>query len=555
MNGMSSPDPRRADAPDVSIVVPAFDEEASIGGTLDEIVRYLASSGLSHEIIVVDDGSTDGTAAVVRERSLAAPAIRLIALETNQGKGAAVRRGVLEARGAVIAFLDADLPYELQNLGNAIALVHSGATEIAVGGRDLPASDHDPSYPLLRKLLGRTFSLIVRALLVPGIPDTQCGLKAFAASAAKVLFAESKLQRFGFDFEVLFLARKYGFRIERIPVSMSHRHASKVRLLADSARMLADVVRVRWWNRAQAYRSPRRCPVCLSREVSTLTQIRGWVVRACARCKCRYLGNFPSDEELEALYNDQYFSSGRDSEHGYASRDLTPAARRTNERRLATLRRHLPSNARILEIGAGNGLFGQTAAREFEYVGIDLCDEAVRSARVQGLEVYRASLSQFVNTGPAFDAVTLFHVFEHLADPHDALATLAELLRPGGILVLITPDTESLLCAISGDRWVSYKFPEHLILYSRSALIELLEHSGFEIVSASGDYEYCDHPFLISRLDALHPIAAAAARPILALLPDPLAATSGSVRIVARRRSGPPLAARAIRAVEPTHAR
>ncbi|HEY0789232.1 MAG TPA: class I SAM-dependent methyltransferase, partial [Thermoanaerobaculia bacterium] len=173
----------------------------------------------------------------------------------------------------------------------------------------------------------------------------------------------------------------------------------------------------------------------------------------------------------------------------------------------------------------------------------------------EGLEVYRASLQHFVNTGPAFDAVTLFHVFEHLADPHDALATLAELLRPGGILVLITPDTESLLCSISGDRWVSYKFPEHLILYSRSALIELLEHSGFEIVSATGDFEYCDHPFLLSRLEALHPAAATLARPMLSLLPDPLAATSGSIRIIARRRSGPALAARAIRAAEPTHAR
>ena len=142
-----------------------------------------------------------------------------------------------------------------------------------------------------------------------------------------------------------------------------------------------------------------------------------------------------------------------------------------------------------------------------------------------------------------------------IADPHDALATLGHHLRPGGILVLITPDTESLLCAISGDRWVSYKFPEHLILYSRSALIELLEHSGFEIVSASSDFEYCDHPFLLSRLGALHPAAATLARPILALLPDPLAATSGSIRIVARRRAGPPLSAREIRAVEPTHAR
>lgn len=541
-----------SEQPSVSIVVPAFNEEEVIGTTLDELTLYLQSTGLSYEILVVDDGSTDGTARVVQDRL--ARGIRIIALDSNQGKGAAVRRGVLDARGQVIAFIDADLPYELQNLGNAVALVQSGA-DIAIGGRDLPASERDPSYPAARRLLGRGFSLVVRLLLVSDIPDTQCGLKAFSASAAKLLFSESKIRGFGFDFEVLFLARKYGFRLERIPVSMSHRHASKVRLVRDSLRMLVEVLRVRYWNRIQAYRSPRRCPVCFSNEVSTVTQIRAWVVRACSRCKCRFLGQFPSDEELESLYNAEYFSSGRDVEHGYASRDLTPAARKTNDRRLAILRRHLPAQARLLEVGAGNGLFGMLAATQLDYVGIDLSDEAARQARGRGLEVFRSSLCQFVNTGAAFDGVAMFHVFEHLADPHDALGTISDLLKPGGILVLITPDTESLLCAVSGDRWVSYKFPEHLILYSRSALIELLEHSGFEIVSASSDFEYCDHEFLVSRIAMLSKAAAAVAKPMLTVVPDPVPATSGSIRIVARRRSGPPLNVRAIRAVEPTHAR
>lgn len=544
-----------ARAPSLSIVVPAYNEEAGIGETLDQLTAYMAATGLSHEIVVVDDGSTDGTAEVAREKSRAAPAIRVIGLERNEGKGSAVRRGVMESRGEVVAFIDADLPYEMQNLGNAVAVVQSGGADIAIGGRDLAASERDPSYPPLRNLLGRGFSWIVRALLVRDIPDTQCGMKAFSMHAARVLFSESKLRGFGFDFEVLFLARKYGFRIERIPVSMSHRHGSKVRLFRDSVRMLVDVFRVRYWNRVQAYRSPRRCPVCFSAEVFTLTQLRGWVVRTCSRCKCRYLGTFPSEDEIETLYNAEYFSSGRDTEHGYAGRELTPATRRTNERRLAILRRHLPAQARVLEVGAGNGLFGKLASREFDYVGIDLSDEAVREARGEGLQVVRASLSHFVNTGAPFDATTLFHVFEHLVDPHDALATISELLKPGGILVLITPDTESLLCAISGDRWVSYKFPEHLILYSRSALIELLEHSGFEIVSVSSDFEFCDHEFLLSRISMLNRVAAAVARPALAALPDPIPASSGSIRIVARRRSGPSLSMRAIRAVEPTHAR
>jgi SAM-dependent methyltransferase len=222
---------------------------------------------------------------------------------------------------------------------------------------------------------------------------------------------------------------------------------------------------------------------------------------------------------------------------------------------MSLLRRSAPGQARVLEVGAGTGLFGDFVAKEFEYVGIDLSEQAVREARARGLDVYRASLTNFVNTGQPFDAVTLFHVFEHLPDPHDALSRIKDLLKPGGVVVIITPDTESLLCAISGDRWVSYKFPEHLILYSRSALIELLEHSGFEIVSATGDYEYCHHDFLISRVEQLNSILGRLARLSVWLLPDPIPVGSGSIRLVAKRRAGPPIEMRGIRAVEPTHAR
>lgn len=539
----------------VSIVIPAFNEAATIGTTLEELSAYIGTTGLQTELIVVDDGSTDSTASVVEEYVRSLPSLRLIRLGTNQGKGAAVRRGVLEARGEVIAFLDADLPYRVDNLGAAIALVTGDATDIAIGARDLPESEKDASYPLLRQFMGRTFSLIVRLFLVRGIADTQCGMKAFSSSAAKTLFSESRLTGFGFDFEILFLANKYGFRVARIPVTMSHRHESKVRLVRDSLRMLMDVYRVRRFNRQMAYRPPRRCPVCFSPHVWSLIQIRRQVIRQCKRCKCRYLAVFPSGEELQELYNSDYFASYRDQEHGYAPREVTAGINRTNQRRSSILRRVVPRGARVLEVGAGTGSFGRVMSREYDYVGIDLSEQGARYARSHGVEVYCSDLAKFVNTGSLFDAVTLFHVFEHLPDPHDALSTVKDLLKPGGYLALITPDTESLLCAISGDRWVSYKFPEHLILYSRSALIELLEHSGFEIVSASSDYEYCDHDFLLSRLERLSPRIAGLARPLLHVLPEPLPVSSGSIMIVARRRSGPETPLRAIRSIEPTHAR
>jgi SAM-dependent methyltransferase len=215
----------------------------------------------------------------------------------------------------------------------------------------------------------------------------------------------------------------------------------------------------------------------------------------------------------------------------------------------------LPLRARVLEVGVRDGSFGAVAANDYEYVGIDPASAAARHARARGLEVYCASLSSFVNTGPAFDALTLFHVFENMADPHDALARIKDLLKPGGVLFLSSFDTEGLLYLVSERKRMSQNFRTHLILYSRSALIELLERSGFEILDIGPDFEYRDHKFLRHWMASHHPILAPLVRVLLNVLPDPLIVSTGSIRIVAKRRSGAPLNARAIRSVEPTHAR
>ena len=222
-----------------SIVIPAFNEESIIGTTIADVAEHFHP----FEIIVVSDGSTDRTDDIVRSN----PAARLIRLPVNSGKGAAVRRGVSEAGGDVIAFIDADMPYRPEDLQRAIDVVRSGAADIAVGARDLPESEIDRSYPARRRLAGRTLSLLIRIFLIRDITDTQCGLKAFRADAAKSLFAASRLNGFGFDFEVLYLATAWGLRVARVPVALSHRHASRVRLIRDSALMLWDLIRVRWW--------------------------------------------------------------------------------------------------------------------------------------------------------------------------------------------------------------------------------------------------------------------------------------------------------------------
>jgi dolichyl-phosphate beta-glucosyltransferase len=226
----------------LSIIIPAFNEESVIGGSIADVLQHFHP----FELIVVSDGSTDRTDDIVQQT----PA-RLIRLAQNSGKGAAVRRGVAEARGDIIAFIDADMPYRPENLDRAIELVRSGAADIAIGARDLPQSESDPSYPVQRLLAGRILSLLIRLLLIRGIPDTQCGLKVFRADIAKQLFEASRLNGFGFDFEVLYLAQSRGKCIARVPVALSHRHASRVRLVRDSMAMLIDLIRVRVWHSPQ----------------------------------------------------------------------------------------------------------------------------------------------------------------------------------------------------------------------------------------------------------------------------------------------------------------
>ncbi len=448
--------------------------------------------------------------------------------------GAAVRRGVSEARGNAIVIADPELPYPVSAVGDALAMVESGATDVVF------ASTHtNYAGPAL-----------VRWTLVPMLPDGSIHLAAFSSVAAKVVFGESRLSGRGCELEVAFLANKYGFRVEYLVV---HPEGPLRGRSFGALGGLAPAVAIRWANRRNAYRAARRCPVCFSSEVWSCAQIPGNVVRACRRCKCRYLNQFADEEGIDPARR-VLRAHAAPAAPSYESHS-PPARERTSLRRFHWLRDQLTMRARVLEVGVRDGTFGATAAAEYEYVGIDPVSAAARHARARGLEVYCASLASFVNTGPSFDAITLFHVFENMADPHDALGRIKDLLKPGGVLFLSTFDTEGLIYLFSERKRMSQNFRTHLILYSRSALIELLEHSGFEILDIGPDFEYRDHKFLRHWLSAHHPVLAPLMRVLMKLLPDPLIVSTGSIRIVAKRRSGPPLNVRAIRSVEPTHAR
>ena len=230
--------------PELSIVIPAYNEEALITSTLECLQNYLSARPEAYEIIVVDDGSQDKTVEAVKQLQRNNLDLRLLVNPHNMGKGFSIRRGVLESRGQFIIFTDADLPYELDAITGFLRALRDGC-DLAIGSRVLPGSEVR-GVPALRYVAGQVFSWMVQAVLFSGLPDTQCGFKSFRAGAAKQIFRRLTIGGFGFDVEMLFIARKRKLTIRPVPVHMiEHRQRSRVRLVKDSFTMFANLFMVR----------------------------------------------------------------------------------------------------------------------------------------------------------------------------------------------------------------------------------------------------------------------------------------------------------------------
>lgn len=235
----------------ISLIIPAYNEEKRIEKTLIHFYKYMKSTFSSFEIIVVDDGSVDDTFKILESFKKDMPELRPLTYEKNRGKGGAVKYGVENALGDYVFFTDADMPYPIESVGQAVDIFEKTGTDAVLGKR--LHVDNDAKYPWYRTLVSKAFSLLVRMVLRIHTTDTQCGFKGFKKEAAKTIFSKNTLSGWGFDVEIFFIAHKYNLKIERIEVELSHDDDSRLNVVKDSINIFKDLMQVRKNNKQGIY--------------------------------------------------------------------------------------------------------------------------------------------------------------------------------------------------------------------------------------------------------------------------------------------------------------
>jgi len=231
--------------PAYSVIIPAYNEGARLGATLDRVLNHVAAQQWDAEVIVVNDGSRDQTTDLVRSYAQTHPTLRLIENPGNRGKGYSVRNGMLNAKGKILLFTDADLSSPIEEAAKLITAIENGA-DIAIGSRWLRPELQAHRQSLLRQFYGRVFNLALRIFVGLNFKDTQCGFKAFTRSAAQIIFPGQKIERWGFDPELLYLARRAKLKVEEVPVVWSHSEGTRINPLRDGIRMFYEVLGIRW---------------------------------------------------------------------------------------------------------------------------------------------------------------------------------------------------------------------------------------------------------------------------------------------------------------------
>jgi glycosyltransferase involved in cell wall biosynthesis len=240
-----------------SIIVPAYNERKRIGETLERILDHLKQQQWSAEVVVVDDGSRDDTPQIISKFAAEHPQVRLLQNPGNQGKGYAVRNGMLNAKGKVLLFTDADLSSPISEASKLFAALEQGA-DVAIGSRWLDPSLQFQRQSLKRQIMSRAFNFFLRAVLAVPYRDTQCGFKAFTRRAAETIFPLQRITRWGFDAEIIYLAHRAHLQVVEVPVAWGHDERSTIHPWRDGLRMGKDTLKVRWYSMTGKYRAGRK---------------------------------------------------------------------------------------------------------------------------------------------------------------------------------------------------------------------------------------------------------------------------------------------------------
>jgi SAM-dependent methyltransferase len=392
-----------------------------------------------------------------------------------------------------------------------LAALAADATDVAIGARELADSEINRGYGALRLASGQTLSVLTSLALGLPFRDSQCGLKAFRADVARRLFALRTIDGFGFDFEVLTAALHNGYRVQRFPVRLTHNDDSRIQLVRDSLRMARDLWRVRRRLHAGLYLADmqpgdaRPCPLCGDDAHTPRAAGHGYRMVTCASCGLWYLNPMPSPATLARLYDEGYFTSAAATTTGYADyAGMADDARDTFRRRLALVERHV-GHGRILDVGAGYGYLAEVAAARFPERWVVERSASAAAHVPSAARVVLGTWEQADVPERYFDVVSMQDCLEHFPDPLAALAKTRAALRPGGALLAVTPNVGSWLARVQGRRWVSLKFPEHVVLFSEATLRRTLETAGFRVETMVPAGQYARLDFLATRIAAGFP--------------------------------------------------
>lgn len=227
----------------LSVVIPAYNEAHSLRRTIEAVERYLTASRVSHEIVIVDDGSTDWTVATTGALAVEHASVRLLR-SAHQGKGGAVKQGVLAAQGEVVLFMDADHSTRIEEWAKFVPWLQEGF-EVLIGSRRIPGAEVRAHQPPLREAMGKGFTWLTNALLTVRVTDVTCGFKGFQAEAARAIFQRQRMPGWSFDAEILFIARRLGYRLKEVPVVWTDDASTKVHLVADTLWSLRELLAIR----------------------------------------------------------------------------------------------------------------------------------------------------------------------------------------------------------------------------------------------------------------------------------------------------------------------